>query len=89
MIEADRLVNGERQADYGTPRANYEGIAKVWSGILSPILKRDLTPEEAALCMAGMKLQRQAMKPKRDNLVDAHGYLLVYAHIAASAPETV
>lgn len=82
MLEANRLVNGCRQADYGTPRENYEGIAKVWSGILSPILKRDITPEEAALMMVGLKLQRQAMKHKRDNLVDAHGYLLVYAHIA-------
>jgi hypothetical protein len=85
MAEANALVNGERQADYGTPRDNYSGIAKVWSGILSPILKRDITPEEAALLMVGLKLQRQAMKPKRDNMVDAHGYLLVYAHIAESA----
>jgi hypothetical protein len=81
MVEADRLVNGERQADYGTPRDNYLGIAKVWSGILSPILKRDITPAEAALCMVGLKLQRQAMKHKQDNLVDSHGYLLVYEHI--------
>lgn len=85
MQEADKLVNGVRQADYGTPRGNYEGIAKVWSGILSPILKRDITAEEAALMMVGLKLQRQAMKHKRDNLVDAHGYLLVYAHIRESA----
>ena len=81
MLEANRLVNGTRQADYGTPRGNYEGIAKVWSGILSSILKRDITPAEAALMMVGLKLQRQAMKHKRDNLVDAHGYLLVYSHI--------
>jgi uncharacterized protein DUF6378 len=85
MIEADGLVNGDRQADYGTPRANYEGIAKVWSGILWPILKRDITASEAALMMAGLKLQRQGMKHKRDNLVDAHGYLLVYAHIEADS----
>ncbi len=81
MLEANRLVNGDRQSDYGTPRDNYNGIAKVWSGILSPILKRDITPAEAALMMTGLKLQRQAMKHKRDNLVDAHGYLLVYSHI--------
>jgi hypothetical protein len=81
MLEANRLVNGNRQADYGTPRENYEGIARVWSGILFPILKRDITPAEAALMMVGLKLQRQAMKHKRDNLVDAHGYLLVYNHI--------
>lgn len=81
MAEANSLVNGPRQEAYGTPKQNYEGIAKVWSGLLSPILKRDITPDEAALMMVGLKLQRQAMKHKRDNLVDAHGYLLVYAHI--------
>lgn len=81
MIEACTLVNGARQSDYGTPRSNYEGIAKVWSGILHNILKRDITPDEAALLMVGLKLQRQAMKHKHDNLVDAHGYLLVYEHI--------
>jgi hypothetical protein len=81
MAEACRLVNGPRQGDYGTPRQNYEGIAKVWSGILSNRLKSDITPEEAALMMVGLKLQRQAQKHKQDNLVDAHGYLLVYEHI--------
>lgn len=84
MLEANDLVNGDRQADYGTPRENYEGVAKVWSGLLFPILMRDITPEEAALMMVGLKLQRQAQKHKRDNLVDAHGYLLVYAHIQAA-----
>ena len=87
MLEAAGLVYGDRQGDYGTPRDNYAGIAKVWSGILQMILKRDITPEEAALMMVGMKLQRQGMKPKRDNLVDAHGYLIVYSRIAE--PETV
>jgi hypothetical protein len=81
MTEACKLVNGPRQNDYGTPRQNYEGIAKVWSGILSNRLKSDITPEEAALMMVGLKLQRQAQKHKQDNLVDAHGYLLVYEHI--------
>lgn len=82
MKEALGLVYGDRQGDYGTPRENYNGIARVWSGILFQILKRDITPEEAALMMVGLKLQRQAMKHKRDNLVDAHGYLVVYARVA-------
>lgn len=83
MLEANDLVNGDRQADYGTPRENYAGVAKVFSGILSQKLKADVTPAEAALLMAGLKLQREAMRHKRDNLVDAHGYLLVHAHILA------
>lgn len=86
MAEALSLVYGDRQGDYGTPRENFAGIARVWSGILFPVLKRDITPEEAALMMVGLKLQRQAMKHKRDNLVDAHGYLLVYARVAEEKP---
>lgn len=87
MLEANSLVNGDRQNDYGTPRENYAGIAKVWSGILTRKLKVDITPEEAALMMVGLKLQRQAMKHKRDNLVDAQGYLLVYSHIQEDGGE--
>lgn len=79
--EALNLVYGDRQGDYGTPRDNYAGIAQVWSGLLHMVLKRPITPAEAALMMVGVKLQRQAMKHKRDNLVDAHGYLVVYSRI--------
>ncbi len=35
--------------------------------------------------MVGLKIQRQCMKPKRDNMVDAHGYLLVAAHCRVEA----
>ncbi len=81
MVEADTLVNGDRQADYGSPGDSYKGVAKIWSGLLSPILSRDITPAEAALMMVGLKLQRETVRHKQDNLVDAHGYLLVHAHI--------
>lgn len=79
MIEAESLVYGDRQGDYGTPRQNWGGIAQVWNGLLAKKLKEPLTAEEAALMMAAMKLQRQFMKPKRDNIVDAHGYMIVAA----------
>jgi hypothetical protein len=84
MREADDLVNGGRQSDYGSPSDNWGGVAKVWSGILSRKLKVDITAEEASLMMVGLKVQRQAMQPKRDNIVDAHGYLLVSSHIRAA-----
>lgn len=79
-VEAISLVNGARQSAYGPPAKNYEGIAKMWSGMLVNKLNRDITAEEAALMMAAMKIQRQCMKSKRDNRVDAYGYLAVAAH---------
>lgn len=79
-IEAVHLVNGDRQEAYGSPAVNWLGIAHVWSGLLIRKLKKPITAEEAALMMSGMKIQRQFMKPKRDNMVDAHGYIVVAAH---------
>jgi hypothetical protein len=81
MAEANALVNGDRQAAYGSPLQSYEAQAKVWSGILADKLTSDLTAEEVVLLLAAMKLRRQAHKPKRDNVVDTHGYLLVLAHV--------
>ena len=85
MAEANGLVNGDRQAAYGSPRASYEAQAKVWTGILYDKLKADLTPEDVVLLLAAMKLRREAHKPKRDNRIDVHGYMLVLAHVIEGA----
>lgn len=81
MAEANALVNGDRQAAYGSPRPAYDAQAKVWSGLLAHKLKEDLTPEDVVLLLAGMKLVREIRKHKRDNVVDLHGYALVLAHV--------
>lgn len=75
---AIQLVLGDRNADYGDPAADYAKVAKMWSGLLHPILKRDITPQEAILMMVLLKMSREVHVPKADNIVDAHGYLLCY-----------
>src|SRR6185436_51136 len=81
MAEANALVNGDRQAAYGSPRPAYEAQAKVWSGLLAHKLKEDLSPEDVVLLLSGMKLVREIRKHKRDNIMDIHGYTLVLAHV--------
>jgi hypothetical protein len=66
-------VNGDRRSDYGHPLDNFGDIAAIWS----VILRVPVTAEQAALCMVGLKLARQANKGKRDNLVDLAGYTQV------------
>jgi hypothetical protein len=83
LDEAKRLVYGDRCNDYGHPADDYAKVAKIWTGILLPKLKEgvEITPVDAALCMVGIKIAREANRPKRDNLVDGAGYFAVIERI--------
>lgn len=73
LEEAGRLVYGDRQEAYGHPADDYERTALIWSAILGfPV-----TAKQAALCMVGVKLSREAHRPGRDNRVDGAGYFAV------------
>ena len=71
LAEAERLVTGDRDKDYGHPYFNFGRIALMWSAILD----REVTRQEVALCMIALKVARQVHAPKRDNLVDICGYV--------------
>lgn len=67
--EARRIVNGARAGDYG--ENSLPAIAALWSTYLGV----DLTPRQVAWMMVLLKAVRDQHKPKRDNTVDAIGYL--------------
>jgi hypothetical protein len=70
--EAVKIVTGDRQTAYDHPRRNFARIAALWS----PILGIEVTPEQVALCSVQIKIAREIHAHKRDNVVDAIGYLL-------------
>ena len=70
LEEAQSLVYGERDKDYGKVTPNFSRIAQIWGAILGC----EVTAEQVGLCMIGVKMARQCHKPKRDNLVDIAGY---------------
>jgi hypothetical protein len=78
--EAARIVLGPRGAYYDSPLHNFQRTALIWNGILYSKLRdgEEITAEEVSLCMLGVKMARESFRHKRDNLVDAHGYLLTY-----------
>lgn len=82
--EAVRLVNTERQSDYGHPKPNMDRTACIWSGILGI----SVTPRQVALCMIGLKLAREAHRHKDDNVVDIHGWANVLDAVIAAERET-
>lgn len=69
---AARLVSEDRSNQYGHPLDNLDRAARIWS----VILECDVTAEQVALCMVGMKIARQVHKPKSDTVVDIVGYAL-------------
>lgn len=71
-VTADKLVNDDRQDEYGHPFWNFTDIAKIWGVILD---KDNITPEQIGWCMVGTKMAREKHKHKLDNIVDAVGYV--------------
>ena len=80
LSEAERIVNGDRQADYSDPVANFKHI----SAIASAIMAKDITAEECCIVMIAVKLARENYKHKRDNLVDLAGYVEILNRIKES-----
>ena len=82
LVEAEGLVDGDRQSAYGHPFDDYTRTGTIWGGILHEWAQRaaksatpiPVPPELAVLCMVGVKMSREVNKPKRDNRVDMAGY---------------
>ena len=83
LSEAERIVNGERQADYSDPVENFKHIA----AIASAISKKGLSPTDCAIVMIAVKLARENYKHKRDNLVDLAGYVEILNRIKENEVE--
>jgi len=71
LEEALRLTSEDRAQEYGDFGLQAERIAAVWSAITG----HPVNVRHVPLMLAGLKIIREAEKPKRDNRVDACGYL--------------
>jgi hypothetical protein len=69
--EAKEITGTYRMDEYGHPKHNFKDIADLWTGYLG----REITPKDVAMMMTLFKIGREKGKHKRDNLVDAVGYL--------------
>lgn len=70
LLDAEEIINGPRQSDYGHPFDNFSQTAKLWSAAFG----FEFTAEQVAIAMILVKVSRETNRPKRDNLVDIAGY---------------
>jgi hypothetical protein len=59
------------KGNYGPPSASFTRIAALWSAYLG----HAITSKDVAVCMALLKFSREAHSHRRDNLLDAAGYV--------------
>ena len=73
LEEASFLIDEKRRTQYGPAWVNFDRIAKLWSAYLG----REVSMDDVCFMMALLKFARHADSPtmKRDNVVDAIGYL--------------
>ena len=79
LEEANTIINGERQDQYGNPGDSFKIIAGYWNVFLRAKLgfghKDVLTPLDVVNMMVLFKQARKlGQAPKRDNYIDSAGY---------------
>lgn len=79
LTEAENIVNGAREGQYGRAEDSFERIARLWNAYL---INKGLVAEgglllsgnDTANLMVLLKLAREQHSHKRDNYVDIAGY---------------
>jgi Domain of unknown function (DUF6378) len=77
LKEADDLINGQREKDYGDKEKNFQQIADGWNMVLKNKLQPGMfiTPQDVALCMIQLKVARICTSyGHRDSIMDIAGY---------------
>lgn len=78
LAEAEALIYGDRERDYGKASDSFKLVAAFWS----LILKTTVTPEQVCLCMDALKTARLMHQPgHRDSIIDKAGYAGCYEKV--------
>ena len=79
LKEANKLIGGNRNDDYGDKLTNHQHIAALWS----IFLRKTITPHDVAMCMALVKVARLMHAHKKDSYLDLAAYAAIAGEIEA------
>lgn len=78
LDDAARMLDEDRQDDYGDPEENFTRIAALWSAYLN----MNISPDQVAVMMTLMKCSRLAHSPDHyDSFVDGVAYLAMASRL--------
>lgn len=82
LEEAKRLINGDREEQYGNAEEAFTMVAELWTTWLknrSPVIVKNggLGAFDVAMMMALLKVARSAVATAPDSLVDLAGYAAI------------
>jgi hypothetical protein len=78
LVEAETLINGDREKDYGTPQELFGCIADMWAAYLG----HPVTAADVCNMMTLLKVARLRNGPHRDSSVDGAGYMALGAEMS-------
>lgn len=86
LEQAENIINGERQGQYGSPENSFQTIAKFWTAYLG----RDISATDVANMMILLKVARNASGVyKNDNYIDICGYAAIGNELASMPKDVV
>ncbi len=77
LEEAERLINGDRQDDYGDAAEGFQAIAQMWTAYLGTAMNG----RDVCNMMALLKIARLRNGPHADSSIDGAGYLALGAEL--------
>lgn len=91
LAHAASLIAGDRNSAYGPAREDFGATAEIWTAILRRkgmlAAGSAIDAHTVALCMVGVKVSREAHKPKEDNRIDGAGYLALAGDVLPEVSE--
>lgn len=73
--EASKVTQLDRQVQYGPPLINFLRTAVLWNTFMGSRINKPFTPQNVCWMMSLLKVGREMQVSKRDNGVDAIGYI--------------
>ena len=88
LLEAQRLINTERQDVYGPALENHRDICQMWQIVIDRC-EGKLKPHHVALMMALLKISRLARTENHlDSFIDAAAYLALAGEMSETQKTT-